>query len=191
MKPVIMLCLLFGACSVPAFGGAADDLQLRVELTKGERSKDSSSRTTTISIEPRVDTIVWKQTSSGYHGPTGAPPPSRKEYRLSPAERQKLIALIESKNLLMTKSMELPKDPSSYSYFVMSITSSLGARKGAISIRGPRTAVQVKAETLYQDSIALVKELYRIINSQGESVSFEELVVAKRTYPPRRNHAQG
>ena len=46
----------------------------------------------------------------------------------------------------------------------------------SVNISGPRTAVKVKEEKLYQDTLPLVKELYRIMNSQDESVRFEELV---------------
>ncbi len=161
-----------------------DNLQLRVELTTGERSKDSSSHTTTISIEPRVNVIVWEQTSRGFHGRGVGTPPSRKEYKLSPADRQKLSGLLESKNLLVTKSIEIPDDyPPTHHYFAVSIESVLGRKKGTVSISGPQTAAQVKEEKLYQDSISLVKELYRIINDQGGHVIFHELVLPKRISP--------
>ena len=183
MKALLILCLLFCACSVPASGIAADDLQLRVDVTTGENSRDSSSETTTITIALRAKAIVLEKTSSGYHGSSGKTPPSPREYKLSPADREKLIALLESKNLLVTNTIELPADPSTYFYFALSIESALGNKKGAISIGGPRTAVSVKEEKLYQDSIALVTELYRIINSQGGNEVLEELVVPKRTPP--------
>jgi hypothetical protein len=186
MKFLIVLSLMFCACSAQASGNAAGDLELRVELTTGERSRDSSSQTTTISIAPHVDAIVWEQTFSGRRRAT---PPLHREYKLSPANRQKLIALLESKSLLVTNSIELQEDyPPTHQYFIISVESALGGKNGAISITGPRTAVKVNDEKLYQDAIALVKELYRIINSQGGRVIFEELVVAKRT-PPQGNHS--
>jgi hypothetical protein len=181
MKTLIVLCLLFCACSASASGNPEGDLQLRVEVTTGERSRDSSSQTTAISIAPHANTIVWEQTFSGRQGRT---PPARKQYKLSFADKRKLIALLESESLFVTSSSELPEDPATYQYFAISIESALDNKKGAISISGPRTAVQVKEEKLYQDSIALVKELYRIINSQGGRIVFGELVVPKRT-PPR------
>ena len=172
MKHLLIFCLLFCACSVPAYSNASSDLQLRVELTKGEHSKDSSSRTTTISIEPGVNTIVLEETTSGFHGHRRGTPPSRKEYKLSPADRRKLIALLKSKNLLVTKSIELPSGSSNYHYFAISIESAVGGKKGAISISGPATAEQVKEERLYQDAMALVEELRRIISRQDKSIVF-------------------
>jgi hypothetical protein len=165
---------------------AAGDLQLRLELTTGERSKDSSSQTTTISIAPHVNTIVWERTFSGHRGGNSS---LRRDYKLSLADRQKLTTLLESKSLLVANSIELPEDyPPTHQYFSISIESALGDRKGAISISGPRTAAQVKEQKVYQDSIALIKELYRIINSQGGRVVFQELVIPKRT-PPQGNRS--
>jgi hypothetical protein len=57
----------------------------------------------------------------------------------------------------------------------------LGKRKGAINISGPRTAVQIKEEKLYQTTLTLVEELYRIMNSQDKEVNLEELILAPRT----------
>ncbi|MGB8507000.1 MAG: hypothetical protein WCD76_01215 [Pyrinomonadaceae bacterium] len=180
MKPLIVLCLLFCVCSLPGFGGAADDLELRVELTTGERSKDSSSQTTTISIAPQVNAIILERSFSGFHGRSGSgDASSRREYKLSSADRRKLIELLESKNLLVTDSIELPEDPATHQYFDISIESALGGKKGVLNLRGPRTAVQVKEKRLYQDSIVLVREIYRIINDQDKSIVFQELVAAK------------
>ena len=180
MKAPLILCLLFCACSAPASGSAPRALQLRVQVTTGERSKDSSSQTTTISITSGAKTIVWEETSSGGRRTT---PHFHKEYELTPADLQKLIQLLESKRLLVTKSIELPRDLATYQYFVISIESALRDKKGAIRISGPRTAVEVKEQKLYQDSMALIKELYRIVNSHGGSVGLRNLVAAKRGPP--------
>lgn len=176
--PLVSL-LLVCACSAPVSGQGTGGLQLRVELVTGERSKDSSSQTTTISISPPGNTIVWEQTYGGHHG--GATPPARKQYKLSSAETRKLIGLLESKSLLTTNSIELPQDPSTHLYFALSIESALdGKQQGAVNIRGPRTAVAVKEKSVYQDAVALVKELYQIINRHGGRVVFEEPVMSIR-----------
>jgi hypothetical protein len=176
MKFLIILCLLFCACCVAAHGRAAGDLQLRVRLTTGERSKDSNAQITTITIEPHVKAIVWEQTYSGSRRNT---PALRKKYKLTPADMQKLIALLESKRLFVTDSIELPGNSAFYQYFAISIESALGNKRGAISISGARTATQVKEEKLYRDAVALVKELQRIINSHGGNLFFEEPVMQK------------
>ena len=174
--------LLACACSAPVSGQGTGGLQLRVELVTGERNKDSSSQTTTISIAPPGNTIVWEQSYGGHHG--GATPPARKEYKLSSADTRKLIGLLESESLSATNSIELPKDPTTHLYFALSIESALdGKKKGVVNLRGPRTAVGVKEKSVYQDAVALVKELYQIINRHGGQVVFGEPVIPIRKTP--------
>jgi hypothetical protein len=175
MKTVLIVtcaCLFFVACACSVSGNAADELHIGVALTTGERSRDSGSNTTTITVER--DAIVWEETSS--RDKRRGTPPQRKEFKLSPADREKLLKLIRSNNLLVTDSIELPQDGSNFRYFRISVALTLGEEKGAISISGPRTAVQVKEEKLYQNTLTLVNELYRIMNSQDKSVRFEELI---------------
>ncbi len=137
----------------------------------GERSRDSSSETATITVER--DTIVWEETFTGRRRAT---PPSRKEFRLSSADKQKLLTLIRSNNLLVMDAIELPRKSSNYRYFEIWVEVTLDGKKAAIRISGMRTAVEVKQNKLYQNTLILVKELYRIMSSQDKSVLFEELV---------------
>ena len=171
---IICACLVFvaSACSVPASENGKNDLSVSVRLTTGERSKDSSSQTTTITVER--DAIVWAMTFSGRQGGT---PPLRKAFRLSPADQEILLTLIRAHNLLVTDTLELPQSSSNYSYFRISVDVTLDGKKGAINISGMRTAAQVKQERLYQNTLTLVRELYRIMNSQDKKVYFEELIL--------------
>lgn len=173
MKNVLaILSLLVCACTVPASERKTENLSLSVELTTGERSKDSSSETTTITLAR--NTIVWERT---FGGRRGAALPSRKEFRLSPADKLNLLKLIRSNNLLVTDSIELPRDASTFRYFEISVDLAVGEKKGAISISGMRNAVMVKEKKLYQNTLTLVRELYRIMKSQDKNVRFEELIL--------------
>ena len=167
---VTSACLVFLACA-GSVSRAADELHIGVRLTTGERSKDSSSQTTTITVDG--DTIVWERTFTGRRRAT---PPSRKEFKLSAADKRSLLTLIRANNLLVTDSIELPHKSSNYRYFEISVEVTLDGKKGAISVSGMRTAVEVKAEKLYQNSMTLVKELYRVMNVQDESMVFEEII---------------
>ncbi|MBA3240660.1 MAG: hypothetical protein H0T60_05480 [Acidobacteria bacterium] len=167
-----ILSLLICACSVPASEKRGEALSARVVLTTGERSKDSSSETTTITLAR--DTIVWER---AFGGRRGGMPPSRKEFRLSRADKQNLVKLIRSNNLLVTDSIELPRDAATFRYFEISVDLAVGEKKGAINISGMRTAVMVKEEKLYQNTLTLVRELYRIMKGQDKSVLFEELIL--------------
>ena len=164
------LALLLCVSAVPAYAQNPGDLSIRFTLKHGERSKDSSSQTTTITVTG--DAIVWGRTFSGRRNRT---PPERKEFGLSPADKSALVKLIESENLLVTDSIQLPEDPSTYSYFEISVVLALNEKKGGIRISGPMSADKVKDEVLYQHTVALVKELYRILHSQDRSIYLEGL----------------
>jgi hypothetical protein len=165
MKNVLtILALMVCACTVHASGHETDELYVRVELTTGEHSKDSNSQTTTITVERGA--MVWERSFSGRRRGTS---PLRKNFRLSHADEESLLKLIRSNNLLVTDSVELPLDASIF-YFEISVDLTLGEKKGAINISGPRNAVTVKEEKLYQHTLAFIKELCRIVNSQDKNV---------------------
>lgn len=56
-------CLFFVTCVGSASGRGTDGLLVSVRLTTGERSKDSGSQTTTITVER--DAIAWARTFAG------------------------------------------------------------------------------------------------------------------------------
>ena len=116
---------------------------------------------------------MWQKESFG--GRRTRTSPLRKEFELSPADKQILLKLIDANNLLVTDSIELPQAAPVF-YFKISVDLTLGEKKGAINISGPRTAVKVKEEKLYQNTLILVKEIYRIMKIQDKSVLFEELI---------------
>ena len=171
---VACACLFLTGCARPAAAGAADELHVGVRLTTGERSKDSNSQTTAITVGR--DAITWEQTFGG-SGRRSRPALARKEFKLSPANRRSLIGLIESNDLLVTDSIKLPRASSNYRYFEISVDLTVGGKTGAINLSGMRTAAAVRGERLYQNTLALVKELYRIMNAQDRSVYFEELIL--------------
>jgi hypothetical protein len=164
-------CLLFVAHASSVPGQGKDEFRLSVGLTTGERGRDSSSQTTTLTVEG--SSIVWQKTFGGRRRGT---PPSRKQFALSSADKADLLKLIRSNHLLVTDSIELPLDAPVF-YFRISLDLALDGKKGAINISGPRTAVKVKEAKLYQNTLTLVKELYRIMNSQDKTVRFQELTL--------------
>jgi hypothetical protein len=165
-------CLFFAACVGSASGRGTDELLVSVRLTTGERSKDSGSQTTTITVER--DAIAWAQSFAGSR--RRRPNPPRKVYKLSPAEKRHLLGLIKANNLLVTDSIELPRPSSNYQYFEVSVDLTLGGKKGAVNISGPRNAAEVKDKPLYQSTRLLIEELYRIMNGHDQGVHFEELI---------------
>ena len=166
-----LLTLLLCISAVPAYARGPNDLSIRVTLKHGEKSKDSSSQTTWITVSGSA--IVWEKIFSGHR--SRIRPPEKKEFALSSADKNGLVKLIESENLLVSDSIKLPEDSTSYSYFELSVGLALADKKGAINISGPMTADKVKDEVLYQHTLALVKELYRILHSQDRNIYLEGL----------------
>jgi hypothetical protein len=176
MKTLLLVtcaCLFFVTCASTVSGRVTDELSLNVRLTTGERSKDSGSQTTTISVER--DAIAVERTFGG--SSRRGLPPSRKVYKLSPADKGTLLQLIKANNLLVTDSIKLPHVFSHYRYFEISVDLTLRGKKGAINISGPRAAVQVRDEQLYKSALNLIEELYRIMNRQDKSIRLEELML--------------
>lgn len=176
MKSLLVVtcaCLFLSAGARSFVGKSMDELHVGIWLTTGERSKDSGSNTTTITVER--DAIVWEKTSS--RDRRMKRPAERKEFKLSSLDKGNLIELIRSNNLLVMNSIELPEDASPNRYFRISVELTLDEKKGEIKISGPRAAVLVKEEKLYQNTLALVKELHRIIRTQDKSVYFEDLIL--------------
>ena len=172
MKLLMIAALLLCAVSATAAAQAADDLTLRVRLTSSERSRDSSSDSTTLTIARASDIIGWRRSFSGHHRGTS---PEPKEFKFGLADRAALLKLIRARNLLVTNSIALPEE-TGFFFFAISVGVTLDGKTGAISLSGPRTAKQIKEEKLYQDTLALVKEIYRIINAQDPTIRFGELV---------------
>jgi hypothetical protein len=166
-------CLFLMACAGSASTRGTDELLVSVRVTTGERSKDSGSQTTTITVER--DEIVCVRTYGG--SSRRRPDPPRKVYKLSPAEKRHLVELIQSNNLLVTDSTTLPRPSSNYQYFEVSVDITLGGRKGAVDISGPRNAAGVKDNRLYQSTRLLIEELYLILNGHDKSIHFEELIL--------------
>lgn len=83
--------------------------------------------------------------------------------------------MIRENGLLATDSLGLPLRPPVF-YFDLMIEATAGSEKGAVTISGPRSAVELQEKALYRDSLAVVKELYRIMQEQDKSIVFRELV---------------
>ncbi len=168
MKTIIVLLLMVFTLLAPVTGKAVDDLYISVSLTKGESSRDSNSRRTTITLEG--DKIVYEITYQGY----GASKRERvhKEYRATAEEIKTLIKVIEEHNLLASDSLEQPAESGLRRYFEITTDLSLNGRKSRTEISAPSGALKIKSEKLYQNSSALVEELFRILNAHDKEIQY-------------------
>jgi hypothetical protein len=170
MKRVVALLLLL--CAFPFVASGADVLNLKLRMTTGERSRDSNSMTTSITVSG--GTIVY---NVSYGGRNRGREPEQKEFKLEKADQKRLIELIKAKNLLVTKSVERTVDDSGPSYyFELSLSTETNGSKGLISIKGPRKAPDIKDSDLYKNTIALVDAIYEIIHRTDEKIDYEPLI---------------
>ena len=118
MRKLLLPALLICICAAPSFAGRTDDLYVSISLTRGERSRDSGSRTATITLAQ--DRITYEKT---YHGMgAGRQKPVHKEFKLGDEDKRRLIELIRARKLLVTDSIKYPlADSGIRRYFKISV----------------------------------------------------------------------
>ncbi|MBD0324782.1 MAG: hypothetical protein ICV68_00025 [Pyrinomonadaceae bacterium] len=173
MKKIVVLALLL-LCVLPSlvFATAKDDFTLSVSLVIGERSRDSHAETTRISLAG--NNLTYERTYSGARASSREA--VRREFKLKGSEISRLKSLIKEKDLLGSGSLNFKPAAGQLTYFEMNIRITL---KGIIStqeLSGPRAAINIKDERVYQKAIALLQELYRLINLREQGINYQEPV---------------
>ena len=169
-----VFCSLAAACTVIALATfPQNEFSLDVTVVTSEHSRDSNSVTRNLSVSG--NTLVYEET---YHGArANRHPPVKKEYELTNDDRNRLIGLLKDKALLTTKTISKSAEQKGLSRdFELSINSRVSGKEGNISIKAPRTAVGLKTDPLYQGSVFLIAELYRIINRTDPDITFSDLI---------------
>jgi len=152
---------------------AQKDFALNISVTTGEHSRDSSSTTKTFRVS--ANTLWYEETYQGARA--SRHPTLKKEYELTADDRVRLIELLKDKALLRTKAIAKSAEPGGPSRdFEISVTARLNGKGGLISIKAPRSAIALKTDPLYQGSVLLIAELYRIINRTDPEITFDELI---------------
>ncbi|HEX8494706.1 MAG TPA: hypothetical protein VF658_17815 [Pyrinomonadaceae bacterium] len=172
MRKVIILTLLLCSLSIPSPGMAKDGFTISLSLVVGERSRDSHAETTIITLVG--ETLVYEQKYSGF-GASSRTPLSR-EFKLKGSEINHLKSLIKEKNLLGSGGLKFKPLAGQFTYFEMNIKITLKGIIAAQELSGPRDGAKIKEERVYQKSVALLRELYRLINLRDQSITYQELV---------------
>jgi hypothetical protein len=178
MKASLFKLALFSSLVAvgPAIGRATlpqVEFSLNVTVVTSEHSRDSHSTTTHLSVSG--DTLAYEETYHGAHA--NRQQPVKKEYKLTNDDRDRLIGLLKDKGLLTTKTIANATEQDGPSRdFRLSIAPKLAGQESVISISASRTATKLKTDPLYQGSIALIAELYRIINRTDRHVTFSALI---------------
>ena len=150
-----------------------DELYLSVAIVSGEHSRDSGSVTTTLTIA--ADALGYEETYQGMR--SNLHKPLKKEYKLTKQDLAVLIRLLKEKNLLVTKTISKPPQQKGFSrYFELTIRSTLRGKENSVSIDASPGAKELKAEPLYQSSVSLIEELYKIINRTDPDITIPQLI---------------
>jgi hypothetical protein len=173
MKKIVVLALLL-VCVLPGLVSARtkDDFTLSVSLVIGERSRDSHTETTLIRLAG--NNLTYERTYSG--AGAGRREPVRREFKLKGSEIARLKSLVKEKNLLGSGGLNFKPAAGQLTYFEMNIRVTLKGIIATQELSGPRAAANIKDERVYQKSMALLQELYRLINLREQGINYEEPV---------------
>jgi hypothetical protein len=149
------------------------DFLLEVTIVTGEHSRDSNSATSTLTV--LSETLAYEQTYQGAR--SNRRQPVRKEYKLTKEDQDLLIGLLHKGNLLVTRTISRPpRQKGSSRYFELSIRSRLKGKESLVSIDASPNTSELKADRLYQGSVAVIEQLYKIINRTDPDVTIPSLI---------------
>jgi hypothetical protein len=163
---VWLLCVLISSTS-----GATDDFIIGVSSLKGERSKDSHSTTMTIIL--KGGQLYYSEAFGGRR------PPNKqdvyKDFKLTDDELQKLRELAGQLKLPDSTTNQYEKDFGSTggrNYFFLMLKVKLNGKETLIKLKGNPQEAGIKEDELYQTSDTFIKEIFRILHAQDESIRY-------------------
>jgi len=172
-KLTLLASLIVAGTAIARANSPENEFSLKVTVVTSEHSRDSHATATQLSVAG--DTLRYEEHYYGAHA--NRQEPIKKAYKLTIDDRDRLIALLKANGLLTTRTMANPIEPDGPSRdFQLTITTGLDGRESVISISASPTATKLKTDPLYQGSIALIAELYRIINRIDRHVTFSNLI---------------
>lgn len=163
----LLLLLAFG-CEA---GQKADDFSLSITVTRGERSRDSHSQTTRITLKGRD--LLYEKSYAGFRGGARSEP-VKKSFRLSQEDVEKLKKVVRDNQLLTSDSLALASAEGGVrSYFEIALGINMDGRKSGLEITGPRDAAGIKEKQIYRRAQALLDAVYSILVAQDKEIGYE------------------
>ena len=178
IRAVFCLRLLCAVAFLPTLttlnvSAVNEDFHLEVTIVTGEHSRDSNSTTRTLTAAPGK--LIYKETYAGAH--SGQRSPVEKRFKLTAKDQSDLTGLLESQNLLITKTISQPPAQKGFShYFELAIVSALKGKENTVAIEASPSAGDLKSDPLYQGSVSLIALLYKIINRTDKELSAPTLI---------------
>lgn len=164
-----LLILLFPFASEARQRG--DDFSLSITVTRGERSRDSHSQTTRITLKGRD--LSYEKTYAGFRGGARSAP-VKKSFRLTEQDVEKLKKLVRDNELLTSDSLAVAgAEGGVRRYFEIALGINLDGKRSSIEITGPRDAAVVKEKPIYSRANALLDAVYAILSAQDKEIGYE------------------
>jgi len=172
---LLVLSSVVTACALTICGAATsgDDFYLEVIIVTGEHSRDSNSITRTLTVSSGE--LTYKETYEGAR--SRLHPPVKKQFKLTKQDQADLIALLKAKNLLITKAISKPPTQKGSSrYFELAIISALEGKESSVAIEASPSTGELKTDPLFQGSVSLIEQLYKLINRSDGDITIPTLI---------------
>lgn len=156
----LIVCLSVTVC-------ASEDFSVRILLTKGERSKDSHSEKTTITINTNQLTI-----SKFYTGNSENRKPINKTFTLADEEINAIIELIRQKHFHEKgEKIERPVGSPS-SFFDWVLITNFDGKEITNKIVTIRNDEEIKTQPLYKNANELMRQIFAVIKKYDASIPY-------------------
>jgi hypothetical protein len=174
MRATISLIVTIAIFMATAIGEtAADDLNLTVTIITGEHSRDSSSTMTNLTLSN--DTLLYEQSYDGAH--SGRRGPVKKQYKLANADKTELMALLNKKDLWVTKTISKPPQARGTSfYFELEMRANSKGKQSLVSIEGSRSDSDLQEDATYRSVVSVIDVIYRVIRRKDPDIARPELI---------------
>ena len=170
LKGLLAVILVLCAVAQSTAAQAAVEPDISLSITKGEHSKDSHS--TTQSIQLKGGQLVYDETYQGRRAPGSKP--LHKVLRLKAAEVKSLLEIIRQRELLTSGNKEFELQEG-FNYFDISLQIKADGKDSSITLSGNPRHPDIKTDRLFQNAEALIKEIFRIIQSQDKNLDYRSL----------------
>lgn len=171
MRQLLAVSLLALLLPFAAYRQKPDDFSFSISLTRGERSRDSHSQTTTITLKGRE--LIYEKSYRGYRGGSRRAP-VKKVFSIRNEDLEHLKKVVRDKNLLASDMLSVADEGGGVRrYFEMALNVSLDGKTSSIEISGPVTAVEIKEKSPYQKALSLLDIVYKILAEQDKEIGYE------------------
>lgn len=171
MRRKISFILLITLLPLAVQARGANDFSLSISVTRGERSRDSHSQTTHITLKGRE--LVYEKSYSGYRGGARSTP-VKKSFRITDEDVEQLKKLVRDGNLLTSDKLEVEGAQGGVRrYFEIALNINLDGKKSSVEISGPRSATEIREKKIFKNANALLDAIYKLMVEQDKEIGYE------------------